>query len=171
MKPIGRHPQRKLTAVKVKSICKQGRYADGNGLYLIVDPTGAKRWMLRTIAKGRRRDIGLGGVQTVSLAEARDKAAELRKIARAGGDPLAEKRTRTAVPTFAQAGQLVHKEHLATWKNKKHAAQWINTLSKYAFDHRMTVVHFGFATPLTSSRRVARSSAPIPITHQSEQGT
>jgi predicted amidohydrolase YtcJ len=39
------------------------------------------------------------------------------------------------------------------------------------FDHPMTVVHFGFATPLTSSGRVARSSAPIPITHQSEQGT
>lgn len=85
------------------------------------------------MAKGRRRDIGLGGIQLVSLAEAREKASALRRTARAGGDPIFEKRARTAVPTFAEAAQLVHKEHAASWKNKKHADQWFNTLSKYAF--------------------------------------
>ena len=83
--------------------------------------------------QGRRRDIGLGGTQLVSLAEAREKASNLRRTARAGGDPIAEKRARTAVPTFAEAAQLVHKEHAASWKNKKHADQWFKTLSKYAF--------------------------------------
>ena len=79
--------------------------------------------MLRTMVKGRRRDIGLGGTQLVSLTEAREKASDLRRTARAGGDPIAEEAARTAVPTFAEAAQLVHKEHAASWKNKKHADQ------------------------------------------------
>jgi hypothetical protein len=86
-----RHPEKALTAVQVRNINKPGRYADGNGLHLIVDPSGARRWVLRTVVHGRRRDIGLGGHRLVSLAEARARAAEYRKIARAGGDPLAEK--------------------------------------------------------------------------------
>ena len=84
MKPKGRHPHRVLNTVKVRSIKNPGRYADGNGLYLVVEASGAKRWMLRTMVKGRRSDIGLGGSQLVSLAEAREKASALRRIARAG---------------------------------------------------------------------------------------
>ena len=132
MKPKGRHPDRVLNAVKVKSLKEPGRYADGNGLYLVVEPTGAKRWMLRTMVKGRRSDIGLGGIQLVPLAEAREKASNLRKIARAGGDPIAAKRTRTAVPSFAEAARLVHNDHAAS---KKHIDQWFNTLTNYAFPY------------------------------------
>ena len=88
--------------------------------------------MLRTVVQGRRRDIGLGGAQLVSLADAREKAFTLRKVARGGGDPVAEK-ARTLVPTFAQAAHSAHTEHVAAWRNKKHAAQWISTLRKYAF--------------------------------------
>jgi len=81
-----------------------GRYADGNGLYLIVEPSGSKRWLLRTVVQGRRRDIGLGGATLVTLGEAREKALALRKLARDGGDPLAERRkARATVPTFAEA--------------------------------------------------------------------
>jgi hypothetical protein len=69
-----------------------GRYADGNGLYLFVDDSGAKRWLLRTAIAGKRCDIGLGSAQLVSLADARDEAAWLRRIARTGGDPVAERR-------------------------------------------------------------------------------
>ena len=58
---------------------------DGNGLYLIVDEAGAKRWLLRTVVHGRRRDLGLGSLRLVSLAEAREKARHYRKIAREGG--------------------------------------------------------------------------------------
>ena len=132
MKPKGRHPERALTALKVKALNEAGRYADGNGLYLVVEPTGAKRWMLRTVVQGRRRDIGLGGAQLVSLAEAREKAFTLRKVARGGGDPVAEK-ARPKVPTFAEAARSAHTEHVAAWRNTKHAAQWISTLRRYAF--------------------------------------
>jgi integrase len=132
MKRKGRHPERVLTAIKIRALKKPGRYADGNGLYLIVEPSGAKRWMLRTVVQERRRDLGLGGTQLVSLAEAREKAFNLRKVARAGGDPIAEK-ARAVVPTFAQAAQSAHTEHIAAWKNSKHAAQWISTLRVYAF--------------------------------------
>src|SRR5919205_86442 len=97
----GRHPDRALTAVSIRGIKKPGRYADGNGLYLEVEPSGAKRWTLRTVVQGRRRDIGLGGVSLVSLAEAREKALAYRKIARQGGDPITERRKAArVVPTF-----------------------------------------------------------------------
>ncbi len=133
MKSKGKHPHNALTSVKVRQSPDQGRYADGNGLYLVVDPSGAKRWLLRTIIHGRRGDMGLGGVQLVPLAEAREKAQHYRKIAREGGDPIVEiRKSRVVVPTFAEAVQAVHAEHLQTWKNKKHGAQWINTLTEYA---------------------------------------
>src|ERR1700727_2214237 len=87
-----RHHQRGLTSVRVNSLSVPGRYGDGNGLYLVVDPSGAKRWVLRTIVQGKRRDIGLGGLRLVSLAEARTKALEYRKLARDGGDPIETRR-------------------------------------------------------------------------------
>ena len=106
MKPKGRHPDKALNAAKVKALSEPGRHADGNGLYLVVDPSGAKRWVLRTMVQGRRRDIGLGGLQVVSLAEARDLAVEYRKIARAGGDPVAERdQAKRVVPSFKEAAE------------------------------------------------------------------
>jgi len=129
-----RHPEKALSAVAVRAAKEPGRYADGNGLYLVVDPSGAKRWVLRTVVRGKRRDIGLGGLRLVSLAEAREQAQALRRMARSGGDPLAERRRqRMTVPTFEEAARSVHAEHSATWKNAKHASQWINTLTEYAF--------------------------------------
>lgn len=138
----GPHPDKALSAAKVRSITQAGRYADGNGLHLVVDPSGAKRWLLRTVVRGKRRDIGLGGLKIVSLAEAREKALAYRKIARDGGDPLAERnRARATVPTFAEAARSVHEEHSKAWKNAKHADQWINTLERYVFpsigEHRV----------------------------------
>ncbi len=133
MKQKGRHPDRALTALKVKALKEPRRYADGNGLYLVVEPSGAKRWVLRIMVQGRRRDIGLGGAQLVSLADAREKAINLRRIARAGGDPIAEKKAKAGVPTFAEAARLVHAEHLPAWRNEKHAAQWIDTLERFVF--------------------------------------
>ena len=132
----GRHPDKALTAVQVRTLKVPGRYADGNGLYLVVEPSGSKRGLLRTIVQGRRRDIGLGGASLVTLAEAREKALAYRKLARDGGDPLAERRkARATVPTFAEAAERVHEEHKASWKNPKHVAQWITTLRTYANPH------------------------------------
>jgi integrase len=133
MKRTGRHPEKDLSQARIRSLKEPGRYADGNGLYLVVEPSGAKRWVLRTVVQGRRRDIGLGGLTLVSLAEAREKALTYRKLAREGEDPLALRRkARTVVPTFAQAAERVYEEHRASWKNPRHAQQWINTLQQYA---------------------------------------
>jgi integrase len=134
LKQSGTHPDKALNAVRVRSVSEPGRYADGNGLYLVVDPSGARRWILRTVIHGRRRDIGLGGTKLVPLAEARDLASQYRKVARDGGDPLAMRRkARQLVPTFEAAARAVHADNVPTWRNAKHAAQWITTLSEYAF--------------------------------------
>lgn len=81
----GPHVEKKLNAALVRK-AGPGRHADGGGLYLKVDPSGARRWILRTVVRGRRRDLGLGSANLVSLAEAREKAFELRRIARSGGN-------------------------------------------------------------------------------------
>lgn len=134
LKRKGQHPHHALTSVRVNAAKKPGRYGDGNGLYLLVEPSGAKRWILRTVVHGRRTDIGLGGLSIVSLKEAREKAMALRKLAREGGDPVAErKRARVGIPTFEAAALAVHLEHKAGWKNPKHVDQWINTLREYVF--------------------------------------
>jgi len=134
MKNTGPHPHKALSATAVRTLKKPGSYADGNGLYLIVDDSGSKRWILRTVVQRKRRDIGLGGLSLVSLAEAREEAVRMRGIARKGGDPLAERwKAKTQIPTFKDAAIIVHEEHSVTWKNKKHAAQWIMTLNEYAF--------------------------------------
>lgn len=129
----GRHPEKKLTPVAVRSK-GPGRHTDGNGLYLVVDPSGARRWVLRTVVHGTRKDIGLGPTSLVSLAEAREKARTLRKVAREDGDPIAIRdKDKLAVPTFSEAARAVHKARAGSWKNEKHAAQWISTLETYAF--------------------------------------
>jgi integrase len=130
---LKKHPEKALTAVKIRN-AKPGRHADGNGLYLVVDDSGAKRWILRTVIKGRRTDLGLGGLSIVSLNEAREEARRLRRIARKGGDPLAERRQeRRVVPTFEKAARTYHDSIAASFKNPKHRMQWINTLENYAF--------------------------------------
>ncbi len=134
MKAMKQHPHQALSAARVRALKDPGRYADGNGLYLVVAPSGAKRWLLRTVVRGKRCDLGLGGLKVVSLAEAREKAASYRKLARNGGDPLDERRRqRLTVPTFEEAARRVHAEHGKTWRNAKHGQQWINTLVAYVF--------------------------------------
>jgi integrase len=123
-----------LTAVFIRQTKPPGRYGDGNGLYLVVDPSGASRWVLRIMCNGKRRDIGLGGAATVSLLEARDKAHELRKLAKQGEDPVAARRAlREGVTTFEQCARTVHKNRKSTWRNGKHINQWLTTLERYAF--------------------------------------
>ena len=155
-----RHPVKALTAVKVRSLKEPGRYGDGNGLYLVVDPSGAKRWVLRTVVQGRRRDIGLGGTRVVSLSQARDEAARLRMIARQGEDPLIERRERRQkVPTFEQAAREVHKSHAATFRNRKHVGQWIGTLEKSIFP-----VFGSLRVDQIQSADVLRALSPIWLT-------
>jgi integrase len=133
-KPRGRHPEKALTALAIKNLTKPGRYADGNGLYVVVDPSGAKRWVLRTVVQGRRRDMGLGSLQLVSLADARARATTYRRLARDGGDPVAEKRRASiVVPTFEEAARTTYAEHKKAWKNGKHTEQWLQSLAIHVF--------------------------------------
>ena len=83
--------------------------------------------------RGRKREIGLGSVVLVSLAEAREQALANRKLARAGGDPLAEKRRSHGVPTFAEAAGRVIEQKRAGWRSPKTARLWIRSLEMYAF--------------------------------------
>ena len=85
-KPKGRHPHKALSAAFVRS-APPGRHCDGNGLYLYVQRTGTRTWIQRLVIRGRKRELGLGSVALVSLAEARERALDNRKLARSGGRP------------------------------------------------------------------------------------
>lgn len=124
----------KLTALKIRSLTEPGRYADGDGLFLNINGKGSGNWMLRVQAGGRRRDIGLGSLKLITLAEARDAAFTMRKMIAQGIDPVSERdKERLVVPTFRDAATQVHAEHEKAWKNGKHQKQWLATLETYAF--------------------------------------
>ena len=131
-KPRGRHPDKALSAAFIRS-APPGRHADGNGLFLYVKPEGTRSWIQRLVIRGRRRELGLGAVALVSLAEARDVALANRKLARSGGDPLADKRRAEGVPTFAEAARNVVKQKQGGWRGKYHAHNWLRSLERYAF--------------------------------------
>ena len=131
-KPKGRHPQKALSAAFIRS-APPGRHADGNGLYLFVQPSGTRSWIQRLLVRGRRRELGLGSVALVPLAEAREKALANRKLARQGGDPLAEKRRAEGIPTFAEAAMRVLEQKRDGWRNPKHSREWLSSLSRFAF--------------------------------------
>ena len=120
----------KLTATKVKSIRKAGRYGDGGGLYLYVTANGTKSWVQRIVIYGRRCDLGLGSVSTVPLAQARERAHENRVIVANGGDPRAKKR-RQKTSTFREAAKDAHAMHAPRW-SEKYAEDWMNSLERYA---------------------------------------
>ena len=121
-----------LSATRVKALKDPGRYSDGGGLHLYISKAGRKSWVLRITVDGRRRDIGLGGYPSVSLARAREKAADNRAAIADGRDPLAEKRV-PVIPTFKEAAFSFHREHKPQWSNPKHAANWIQSLERHAF--------------------------------------
>lgn len=127
-----------LTALKAKSLNAPGRYSDGGGLILYIKDSGAKTWVLRKQVSGKRRDFGLGSFADVSLAEARDRAAEITRLLRDGIDPTAAKGSGTSahaatIPTFREAAELTHAEHRGGWRNDKHRAQWLTSLETYAY--------------------------------------
>ena len=123
---------KKLTSAFVRTVATAGKYSDEHGLMLRVLPSGSKQWVQRIVVRGRRCDIGLGGYPIVMLAQARETALENRRLARAGGDPLAL-RAQPDVPTFEAAAAAVIELHAATWKDSgKSAAQWRASLDTYA---------------------------------------
>jgi integrase len=119
----------------VNTVKDPGKYHDGKGigLFLFVKPSGARSWVQRIIIRGKRREIGLGAPPVVSLAEAREQALENKRTARAGGDPIHEKRAARSILTFEEAARKTHVELSPTWKNPKDRAAFLSTLETYVF--------------------------------------
>jgi integrase len=106
---------------------------------LLVKPTGARTWVQRVMVHNKRRDIGLGGYPLVSLAQARELALENKRDIAQGKDPIREKvAAKTAALkriTFAEAARRTCDELTPTWKGKKEAQSFINSLTTYSFPH------------------------------------
>ncbi len=130
-----------LTARGVQSKGKPGYYADGGGLYLQVSRAGTKSWLFRFSRDGRAREMGLGPLHAVSLAQARDKALGCRQLLAEGSDPIdARTATATAVKlaearskTFRECAEAFIASNRSAWKNAKHVDQWETTLESYCY--------------------------------------
>ena len=132
-KPNGRQPHHALSTAFVRNVAQAGRYCDGDGLYLDVQPSGTRSWVQRLVIRGRRRELGLGGFPLVPLKEARAQALANRRLARAGGDPLAEKRRLKSMPNFAAAAEAVLAQMRPGWRNPKHGKDWLSSMARFAF--------------------------------------
>ncbi|ACA18348.1 integrase family protein [Methylobacterium sp. 4-46] len=129
-------PVKRLSARSVATITKPGRHADGDGLYLVVDPSGAKRWLFLFRWHGKLKEMGLGGLSTVSLAEAREAASEARRLVKSGRNPIEQRRAaksdEAALVTFGAFADKVVTDLAPGFRNDKHKAQWAMTLTTYA---------------------------------------
>ena len=133
-KPKGSHPAKALSAAFCRNVAQPGRYCDGNGLYVHVEPSGARRWVQRLVIHGKSRALGLGSFALVPLAEAREQALANRRLARAGGDPRATERRANGIPAFDEAVAKVIAIHGAAWKpGGSNANRWLATLREYAY--------------------------------------
>ncbi len=131
-----------LSALEVNRLKLPGNHAVGGvaGLYLYVNETGARSWILRFMVGDKRRHMGLGGFPDVPLAQAREKARQAREAIARGIDPIAERQAKKSAlvakqsleKTFHQAVHSYLEVHGDTWKNSKHRAQWKSTLETYA---------------------------------------
>src|ERR1700760_2312900 len=130
----------RLSAVEVKGIIQKGMYHDGGGLYLQVSGGGAKSWIYRFALDGRPREMGLGPLNVISLAEARKRAGECRRMRHDGVDPIEARRARrdekklqaARSMTFDICAAAYIEAHKARWKNGTHAEQWRGSLKNYA---------------------------------------
>lgn len=123
----------KLTAKFIENVTKAGKYYDQHGLFLHVRPSGAKKWLQRYTIKGRRREVGLGSAKVVSVAKARRNAYNNLILVSEGIDPIEDKKKDKSIPNFEDAARSVYDANLPTWRNAKHASQFITTLETYAF--------------------------------------
>ncbi len=143
----------KLAPVTLGKAMKPGMHADGGGLYLQVtapskaelqrdpDAKGARSWSFRFMLNGQAREMGLGPLHTFTLAEARERARECRKLLSDGIDPIEQRKAKLAgerlaaatAMTFRQCAEAYIAAHKASWKNRVHAAQWPSTLASYAY--------------------------------------
>jgi integrase len=135
----------KLSPMAVQKMSAPGLYGDGGGLWLTVGPTGGKSWLFRYMLNGRAREMGIGPLHTICLAEARKRAAAARLLRHDGIDPLDARQTAragkaaadaaeaAALVTFRTAAERYIEANRAGWRNAKHAAQWPTTLQDYVY--------------------------------------
>jgi len=139
------HQIRKLAAAPLEKRMKLGLHSDGGGLYLRVKNPEAgkegKSWIFRYTLNGAAREMGLGAFHALSLADARDKATECRKLLTNDIDPIdareAERKKQqleaAKAITFKQCALAYIEDHKAGWRNAKHAEQWETSLETYAY--------------------------------------
>ena len=148
---------KELTPLAVSKIKLMGWHAVGQvaGLGMKVSPSGARAWVLRTMVAGKRREFGLGGFPTVTLASARERARSTLDAVFAGVDPIAAKReaksaliaNKAKAVTFKKLAVQYIDQHESGWKNAKHAAQWTSTLASYALTVCGDMIIAEIATP------------------------
>ncbi len=130
----------KLDPLKIKTLNEKGRYADGDGLYLQVGPTGKKSWLLRYSLDHKARQMGLGALSKLSLKKAREKAEHYRSLL-PDIDPIQyreserrkKKAKRESIKNFKWCAEQYIADHGEGWNNAKHRQQWQNTLATYAY--------------------------------------
>jgi len=130
-----------LSAVGLRSL-PPGRHADGGGLYAVIAP-GSRTWAFRFQRHGKRREMGLGSIDTVTLSMARQLARQASELLAKGVDPIdargaaaaTQKAVGPAQVTFAQAVDEYLAQHGPTWRGEKTLAGWINTLRTHAGPH------------------------------------
>lgn len=131
----------RLTALKIGKLDAPGHYPDGGNLYFQISETGSRSWILKFTLRGKSREMGLGPLSAVSLAVARVEAAKCRDLLREGIDPIEARKVEqnkraqeaTGPRLFKAAATAYIAQHRDGWKNKKHAQQWENSLTTYAY--------------------------------------
>lgn len=136
---------KELSALQVGRLTDAGHHSVGGvtGLYLYINPTGARSWVLRMMVGSKRRHMGLGAFPTVTLAQAREKSRTAREEVINGIDPISLRKQaaselhaqQRSEITFEQASNAYIEAHGDSWRNPKHRAQWASTLNTYAFPH------------------------------------
>lgn len=130
-----------LTALKVERLKDRGRYGDGNGLWLQISKWGTKSWLFRYTLRGKAREMGLGAVAAISLAEARALALEARRLLWNGVDPIMGRQVARAQQaaeeasaiTFKQAAMAAMAAREGGWDNEEHRRQWKRSLEVYCY--------------------------------------
>jgi integrase len=130
--------QNLLTVREVETVKEPGRYADGNGLYLVVRPGGSRQWAFLYRRDGKLKEMGLGSsLKGVTLAMARDLRDEARAVMARGGDPLEARRQSeqegSGLPTFGAYALALIERIESGFSNPKHRQQWRNTLDTYCW--------------------------------------
>ena len=125
----------KLLSARTVATLGPGFHADGGNLFLRVLETGARSWFFRYKKAGKQISLGLGASHSRSLAQARDVAQEMRTAILNGLDPASviKREVESEAITFKQHAEALIDSKRPSWRNAKHAQQWTNTLTQYAY--------------------------------------